>query len=218
MSNRSSRFSSLVVDAVSFLEEPFSSEETKEVVWDCGGDRAPGPNGFSFKFLRHFWDVLGSDVIGFVQEFYFKPIIPMGCNSSFITLILKVDNPLLVKDFWPFSLIGMQFKVIAKLFAKRLAYVLLGVIGVEQSAFLKGRRILDGQLMVSELISWYKKIKKFLNFKVGFEKTYDSVNWDYQDQIMQFMGFGIRWSLWIIWLFKNSKSSVLLNGSPTDEF
>ena len=42
MSNRSSRFSSLVVDAVSFLEEPFSPDEIKEVVWDCGGDRAPG--------------------------------------------------------------------------------------------------------------------------------------------------------------------------------
>lgn len=112
----------------------------------------------------------------------------------------------------------MQFKVIDKLLAKRLASILPDVIGVEQSTFLKGRRILDGQLMVSELISWYKKIKKFLNFKVGFEKTYDSVSWDYQDQIMQFMGFGIRWSLWIIGLFKNSKSSVLLNGSPTDEF
>lgn len=46
MSNRSIRFSSLGADAVSFLEEPFFPEEIKEVVWDCGGDRASGSDGF----------------------------------------------------------------------------------------------------------------------------------------------------------------------------
>ena len=84
----------------------------------------------------------------------------MGCNSLFITLIPKVENPLLVKDFHPTSLIGMQFKIIAKILAKRLSEVLPNVIGAEQSAFLKGRQILDGPLMVSEMISWGKKKKR----------------------------------------------------------
>ncbi|GJZ72838.1 hypothetical protein Tco_0636984 [Tanacetum coccineum] len=34
-----------------FLERDFSQEEIKRAVWDCGGDRAPGPDGFSFKFV-----------------------------------------------------------------------------------------------------------------------------------------------------------------------
>lgn len=88
------------------------SWEIKEAVWDCGGDRAPGPGIFSFKFLKHFWDILGNDVIAFVQEYFYKPIILVGCNPSFITLILKIDNPLLMKDFHPISLIGMQFKLL----------------------------------------------------------------------------------------------------------
>lgn len=53
-------------------------------------------------------------------EFFFKPVILVGCNSSFITLISKIDNPLVGKDFRSISLIGMQFKVV-KLLAKRLA-------------------------------------------------------------------------------------------------
>nr|KAJ0226250.1 hypothetical protein LSAT_V11C100012300 [Lactuca sativa] len=88
-----------------------------------------------------------------LMNFFYKPIIHVGCNSSFITLIPKVENPLLVKDFRPISLIGMQFKIISKILAKRLAEVLPNVIGVEQSAFLKGRQILDGPLMISEMIS-----------------------------------------------------------------
>nr|GEV27415.1 hypothetical protein [Tanacetum cinerariifolium] len=34
-----------------FLERDFSWEEVKRTVWDYGGDRAPGPDGFSFKFF-----------------------------------------------------------------------------------------------------------------------------------------------------------------------
>lgn len=58
-----------------------------------------------------------------------------------------------MKGFWLISLIRVQFKVVPKLLAKRLASVLHEVIGVERSAFLKGHQILDGLLMVNELIT-----------------------------------------------------------------
>lgn len=51
------------------LEAEFSPKEIKMVVWDCGRDGAPGPNGFSFRFLKHYRDILGSYVIDFVQDF-----------------------------------------------------------------------------------------------------------------------------------------------------
>ncbi|XP_042755706.1 uncharacterized protein LOC122196643 [Lactuca sativa] len=35
---------------------------------------------------------------------------------------------------------------------------------------------------------------------------------------MEFMGFGVRWRSWIQGLLKNARSSVLVNGSPTEEF
>lgn len=69
--------------------------------------------------------------------FYLRSSIPLGCNSSFITLIQKMDSPLLIKDYHPISLIRMQFKVIAKLLGNRLSQVLYDVIGVEQTALLK---------------------------------------------------------------------------------
>lgn len=42
--------------------------------------------------------------------------------------------------------------------------------------FVKGRQILDGPLMVNEIISWYKKKKiKVMILKLDFDKAYDSV-------------------------------------------
>ena len=55
-------------------------------------------------------------------------------------------------------------------------------------------------------------------FKVDFERAYDSVSWDYIDSVMMFLGFGERWRAWIRGIFSNVRSSVLLNGCPTDEF
>ena len=37
-----------------FLEENFSYEEIKNAIWSCGNEKAPGPDGFTFKFFKRF--------------------------------------------------------------------------------------------------------------------------------------------------------------------
>ncbi|GJT34146.1 hypothetical protein Tco_0924565 [Tanacetum coccineum] len=46
-----------------FLKWPFSRDEIKRAVWDCGGDRAPSPDGFTFKFFTSFWDLIEDDMV-----------------------------------------------------------------------------------------------------------------------------------------------------------
>ena len=49
----------------------------------------------------------------------------------------------------------------------RLSRVIGKLISSEQSGFIKGRQILDGPLMVSEVMEWYKsKNKKLMVFKL----------------------------------------------------
>ncbi|GKF67695.1 RNA-directed DNA polymerase, eukaryota, reverse transcriptase zinc-binding domain protein, partial [Tanacetum coccineum] len=80
--------------------------------------------------------------------------MPIGSDSSFITLVLKVSNSVNIKDFRPISLIGIHYKIIAKLLANRLSKVVGKVVSHEQSAFIKDRQILDGPLILSEVIDW----------------------------------------------------------------
>lgn len=51
--------------------------------------------------------------------------------------------------------------MVEKILAKRLSLVVHDVIGIEKSAFLMGKRILDGLLMVNEIVSWIKKKEEF---------------------------------------------------------
>ncbi|GJU35592.1 RNA-directed DNA polymerase, eukaryota [Tanacetum coccineum] len=53
---------SLSIDQKEDMERRISKEEVKRAVWDCGVDKSPGPDGFSFRFYRHFWPVIENDV------------------------------------------------------------------------------------------------------------------------------------------------------------
>ncbi|GJY93635.1 RNA-directed DNA polymerase, eukaryota [Tanacetum coccineum] len=54
--------------------------------------------------------------------------------------------------------------------------------------------------------------------KVDFAKSYDSIRWDYLDDVLNAFGFGSRWRSWIQGSLNSGKASVLVNGSPTSEF
>ena len=168
-STNSNLFHSLTEDQVLFLQAPFSREEIKRAVWECGSDRDPGPDGFSFGFLKRFWDFILDDLVAFVQHFHDHCSIPKGNNASFFTVIPKVRDPKIFKDFRPISLIGCQYKIIDKLLANRLVAIIGSIVSLEQSAFVKGRQILDGLFLLNELVSWSKATNHpLMIFKVDF--------------------------------------------------
>ncbi|KAF5784203.1 putative RNA-directed DNA polymerase [Helianthus annuus] len=209
----------LSVDEAQSLEAPFSRQEIKAAAFDCGDDRAPGPDGINFRFVKHFWSVLEDDFYNILTAFYESGVINVGCGSSFIALIPKIKDPLGLKDYRPISLIGVINKVISKLLANRLKMVLDTVVSPSQSAFIGGRYILDGPLIINEIHSWVKKAKKKVFFlKIDFEKAYDNVNWNFVVDILSQMGFSSRWCAWVRGIISSARASVLVNGAPTFEF
>nr|GEX05253.1 RNA-directed DNA polymerase, eukaryota, reverse transcriptase zinc-binding domain protein [Tanacetum cinerariifolium] len=160
-----------------------SNEEIKRAVWDCGIDKAPGPDGFTFGFYRRYWDIIGNDVVDSVK--------------------------------WFFCMERSRKEVLSN----RLVTVLDDIVDEIQSAFVTDRQILDGPFILNEIVHWCKnKKKQSMIFKVDFEKAYDSVRWDFIDDILRRFGFGEKWCKWIQSCLYSSRVSVLVNGSPTKEF
>lgn len=46
-----------------WLERPFEEKKIKEAVFNCEGDKAPGPDGFSLSFYQACWDVVKNDLL-----------------------------------------------------------------------------------------------------------------------------------------------------------
>ncbi|GKF90630.1 RNA-directed DNA polymerase, eukaryota [Tanacetum coccineum] len=97
--------------------------------------------------------------------------------------------------------------------------VIPGLISDVQTAFLPNRQILDGPFIINELLSWCKhKKQQAMVFKVDFAKAYDSIWWDFVEDVLAAFGFGPKWCLWIRGCLYSGMASVLLNGSPSSEF
>lgn len=115
----------------------FEIMEIKEAAWEYGNQKYPGPNGLNRKFIKQFGNLLKDDVKRFLDEFHQNGVLPRGTNSSFITFIPKIDDPLELCDFKPISLVGCMYKILAKILANKLKKKVLGeVIDERQRAFL----------------------------------------------------------------------------------
>ncbi|GKV02020.1 hypothetical protein SLEP1_g14507 [Rubroshorea leprosula] len=202
-----------------WLERPFSTEEIEEGLRGCEGTKAPGPDGYNFNFIKFAWSILKEDFVSFFNEFHSNGRLVRGLNSSFLTLIPKKNNPIELKDYRPINLIRCVYKLLAKVLANRLKAVLSEIISETQSAFLGGRQLADSVLALNEVVDEIKKSKqKAFVFKADFAKAYDCVDWAFLDWMMERFGFGVRWRGWIMECLSTAKVSVLVNGSPTEEF
>ncbi|GKE16326.1 RNA-directed DNA polymerase, eukaryota [Tanacetum coccineum] len=175
------------------LESSITREEIRNAVWGCGENKSPGPDGFTFEFFRKFWSVVGPDFCTAVEWFFDHASFSIGCNSSFIALIPKSLDPKSVGDYRPISLIGSMYKVITKILATRLSVVISDLISDVQTAFLPNRQILDGPFIINELLArCHHKKQRAMVFKVDFAKAYDSIRWDYLEDVLHSFGLSSK--------------------------
>ena len=90
---RSRKFMKISPEDSITLEADFLPDEIKNAVWSCGNDKAPGPDGFNFRFIKRHWNIMGDDIIQAVKFFGTHKKINTGSNTSFITLVPKTKDP-----------------------------------------------------------------------------------------------------------------------------
>lgn len=212
-------FRTLSDEQASFLTAPFSRLEIDSAVDSCNAQKAPGPDGFNFRFIKASWEVIKNDIYGIIEDFYHSSCLPKGSNVAFIALIAKCENPEGFKDYRPISMVGCVYKIIAKLLSRRLQGVMNSLIGPHQSSFIAGRQILDGALITGELIESCQRLKiKSTILKLDFHKAFDSVAWSFLEWTLTQMGFPKLWRSWIMTCVTSAAASILINGTPTIPF
>ena len=112
-----------------------------------------------------------------------------------------------------------MYKIVAKLLANRIRKVMAAIIDETQFAFIQGRHLLQSVLITNEVIDEARRSHNpCLIFKVDFEKAYDIVSWEFLLYMLKRLGFNSQWIKWIEGCIKSASMSVLVNGSPTNEF
>lgn len=151
------------------LMEPVSTLEIKSAVFQLGGLKAPGPDGFSGQFYHSSWEVVGDDVVNMVKDFFAANIDVTCLNDTNIVLIPKVEGAATVNHFRPISLCNFSYKIISKVIVNRMKSLLPKCISANQRAFVPGRLIQDNILVAHEAFHYLKTKKSGKKYEMAIK-------------------------------------------------
>lgn len=134
------------------LLAPFSEKEIKSAVFTCYAEGAPGPDGLPFLFYQKFWDIVKKDLVDMFEDFHKGRLDLYRLNCALVTLIPKVGEATNMKQFRPISLLNCSFKTFSKILTIRMSSIVQRIVGPTQSAFIKGRYILESVIIAHEIV------------------------------------------------------------------
>lgn len=126
---------------------------------------------------------------------------------------------LLRRKFRPISLLNCSFSFFTKVLTNRINAPLQRLIACNQSAFLKGRYILQSIVTVHEVPhSVRARQEQGLVLKLDYEKAFDFVDLDFLIELLSLRGFGKKWISWILAVTRGGSVGVKVNGYESDFF
>ncbi|KAJ9536715.1 hypothetical protein OSB04_un000100 [Centaurea solstitialis] len=194
--------------------------EIKEALFSIGNDKAPGSDGFSSKFFKSAWSIIGSDILLAIHNFFYRGRLAKEINHTLLCLLPKSSNATSVSDFRPIACCSVLYKCISKIIVNRMKPYLDHIVSKSQSAFIPGRRIGDNIMMAHELVRGYQLESgpPRCAFKIDLRKAYDMVSWDYLICLLKGFRFHPTLVKWITEMVSTPSYSVVVNGEPKGFF
>lgn len=167
-------------------------------------------------FYKVAWNIVGHDLTRVFQAFWEMDFRSLHCiNGALMVLLQKTQSPAGLRDYRPISLIYSVGKYIAKGLAMWLTPFMPRIISINQSAFIRGRQIHDNFQAVQLACRWlHARHHPTILLKVDLAKAFDTVAWPFLLELLQHIGFPLRWWNWLAALLAASSTRVLVNGRP----
>ena len=122
---------------------------------------------------------MGDDHFQVVLTFFGNGMLLKQINNTLLmTLMAKKSNASKVSEYIPIALRNVLYKLIVKVLTNRVQLVLPDVIGMSQSAFIRGWDISNNMMLAHQLIKHYERntISSRTLIKIDICKAYDTLN------------------------------------------
>jgi hypothetical protein len=112
-----------------------------------------------------------------VQDFNNTKLDPRRLNYGVITLAPKIKEANTIRQYMLICLMNMGFKIFPKLLTYRITPMADSIISNSQTAFIRGRNIMEIVIILHEVIHELKRTGRHgVLLKIDFDKSYDKVS------------------------------------------
>ena len=91
------------------------------------------------------------------RDFYSGNLSLFSLNFGILTLIPKLKEVKMIQQYRPICMLNVSFKIFTKVLANRLNIVINKLIKPTQTAFMTSRYIMEGVVILHEMIHESKK-------------------------------------------------------------
>ena len=103
-------------------------------------------------FFQKIWEILKVDLLNMFTCFHKGDLPVHHLNYGNVILLPKKENAIQIQQYRPIFLLNVSFKIFTKVATNRKTTVAQKVIRPTQTAFVPGRHILEGVLILHETI------------------------------------------------------------------
>ncbi|KAG1673439.1 hypothetical protein FOA52_002204 [Chlamydomonas sp. UWO 241] len=180
---------------------------------------APGPDGIPVDV----WRKLGEPAFELLAA-VFTAVgatggTPPGFLDGIVASIYKAKNAADAANYRPLTMLGSDYRILAKVLATRWTPLLAAVVGPEQTAFLAGRRISDNigltqmlpGLLAANAADGVGPTGAALAL-LDFRKAYDTIDRGFLIAVMEAVGVGDGVLAWTRTILTHTYASAEVNG------
>jgi exonuclease III len=201
------------------LDKPITLGTLGSVLYkDMSEGKSPGSDGLSVRFYMKFWQKLRHPLYNCLEKCWQKGELTESQKESVIRMISKKGkDPESIKGHRPISLMNCDSKIYAKAISRKLKKICSSIIGENQLAYMQGRIIQDGHVVISKAFEMYRQGNlKGLMTCIDFRSAFDSVKHSFIWKTLEQMNVGKCLIGHIKTLYKGAKSAVLNFGYKTN--
>jgi hypothetical protein len=202
------------------LDEYITESDILNAIKELPNGKSPGTDGYGIEWYKFFWIDIKTLVVDSIQYAVHENKMSIEQKRAVLSLLPKQGKDIrFLKNWRPISLLNADYKILAKVAAKKMQRVIPYIINSDQSGCIKGRSTFSNIRSIFDIINYAEdeNMGGILTF-IDFEKAFDMVKWKFMFKCLEHLNFGKNFINLIKCLYNDVETCVVNNGHASPFF
>lgn len=197
-----------------FCEKDITEKEIEESIKQAQLNRAPGFDGLPIEFYKLFWSKLKVVFMKLVKNFEETGELPRSMKKIIIRPIPKKGDRLKLKNWRPISLMNTDYKIISRVYSRRISCVVSTLLSSDQSYCVPGKTIYDNLHLIRNVITHSNQTNSPLAIlSLDQTEAFNKVSHQYLFHLLQTHNFGPKLVKAITSLLTNKQGYIKIGAA-----